>query len=285
MKIEFKDQIVKRKIGKKVLRMPESHQLPFYYSKFPLYDRALPRICKEVAKIDRHLTFVDVGANIGDTVSLITDEVQGSFLCIDGDKKYIPLLKMNTAKIKGSKICIEECYCSEDKNTEGFKIERYEGTAKLTMSQEKETQKPPEFKSLDEIIDKYKLFQKSNILKIDTDGFEISVLKGGKIFLNSAAPIIYFEFVPELYLNNKQDPMYIFELLKEKGYKEALFYDNFGLPIEIVKITKERRIKELIDSIDDNQLYYYDILTWHNSDRKKYKEIIKNELMVSKNEV
>lgn len=284
-KIE-EDPIVKKTIGKINLFMRESHKLPLYYSTYPFYDRALPRICKKINKIDKKLVLIDVGANIGDTVSLIANETHGSFLCIEGDNEYLDLLKMNAVNIKNSQIFIEESYCSEShiKNN-NFKIERFNGTSKLTIAGEEEIQKNASFKNLDNIISQHTAFQNANVLKIDTDGFEINVLKGGENFLNNALPIIYFEFVPELYLNNNQNPMFIPNFLRKKGYHSALFYDNFGVPIEIVDMADEKRIKELVSLIDNDKIYYYDILTWHHSKHKKYEKIFNNELKINKNEV
>jgi FkbM family methyltransferase len=278
-------KIVEKKIGNKILQMPDIHKLPDYYSTFPLYDRALPRVCKQIEQVDGYLSVVDIGANIGDTVSLITDEVQGAFLCVDGDEEYLPFLKENTARIKGSQITIEESYCSAGEKGKNFKVERFDGTAKLTISEQASVKNSPRFKTLDEIISRNSLFETANVLKIDTDGFEISVLEGAERYLQNAKPVIYFEFVPQLYKNNGHDPLYIFNLLRQKGYREALFYDNFGVPIGFVKLNDKKRIEELISFIDDNKIFYYDILTWHHSKRRKYKKRFASELMVVKNEV
>lgn len=274
------DPIVERKIGKKFLQMRESHKLPIYLNEFPFYDRALPRICKEINTVDGYLKVVDVGANIGDTVSLITDEVQGSFLCVEGDAEYLPLLKINTGRVRKSEIFIEEAYCSENSSytCRQYEINRVDGTAFLSLAKENKSQADTKFKALDDIIKKQSVFKDSNLLKIDTDGFEINVLTGGEEFLKDAKPTIYFEFFPEFYLNNNQDPMFIFELLNKNGYAEALFYDNFGLPMEIVYTSDQKRISELINLIDKNKIFYYDILTCHSSKWEKYKEIFYGEL-------
>ncbi len=274
--ITEKDPIVEKKIGNKLLQMKESHKLPLYFAEFPFYDRALPRICKELKKIDGYLSVIDIGANIGDTVSLITDEVQGSFLCVDGDKEYIPFLKNNTGKIKESKIVIEESYCGESNAQDGkLEIRRENGTARLEWKNEK--QDDIKLKSLDKIVEKQELFKKANLLKIDTDGFEISVLKSGELFIKDAQPVIYFEFDPEFYLINNPDPLVVFDLLYEWGYYEALFYDNFGVPIKILNISDKKEIKNLMDLIDKKNIYYFDVLICHHSKRKLYNEIFNNE--------
>jgi FkbM family methyltransferase len=278
------DPIVDKKIGKKYLQMRLSHKLPYYYNEFPFYDRALPRICTKLNEIDGFLTVIDVGANIGDTISLITDEVQGSFLCIEGDKEFLPFLKKNAARIRSSEIIIEESYCSEDdKKDETYRLERYYGTAYMVPTKENKGLIKHQFKSLDRILDNHELFKKANLIKIDTDGFEINVLNGCRGMLKKALPSLYLEFFPEFYRNNGQDPMLIFKFLHEHGYEEALMYDNFGLPMEIINTADEKKIKEMIALIDNKKIYYYDILTCHHSKIEKYKEIFSNELKVGVN--
>lgn len=275
------DPIVTKKIGNKFLKMRKSHKLPLYYDNFPFYDRALPRVCKKLFEIDGYLTVIDVGANIGDTVSLITDEVCGSFLCVEGDKDYVPLLEMNMDNIKNSQICIVKDYCSNENEYDSrFAIERLDGTAKLVINGD--NRNSIHFKRLDDIIKQYSIFKSANMLKIDTDGFEISVLKSGENFISESKPMIYFEFVPELYIDNNHDPMFVFEFLSKKGYEEVLFYDNFGISIGIVNVSDRQSIEELISRIDNTTVYYYDILAWHNSKYKKYESIFRNELEIAK---
>lgn len=273
------DLIVEKQIGKNFLQMRESHRLPFYLSEFHFYDRALPRICKEVNIVDGYLKVVDVGANIGDTVSLIADEVRGSFLCVEGDDEYLPFLKINTNKIKESNIFIEESYCTDsDIKNKKIKIRRENGTARLEEVSAIDSSSNIRAKTLNDIIKDHVLFRDANLLKIDTDGFEINVLKGGEEFLQNAKPIIYFEFDPEFYLINNDDPLFVFDFLHKNGYYEALFYDNFGIPVKILDISNKGEIIKLVDSIDKKNIYYFDVLVFHDSKKEKYKPIFESEL-------
>jgi len=274
-----KDPIVRRRVGKKELRMRASHMLPFYYRQFSFYDRALQRICEKINDADGYLKFIDIGANIGDTVSLITDKVNGSFLCVEGDNEYLPLLKKNLSKIKDSKIFIEESYCSDGDRDSNLMVERIDGTAKITSGKENDEMLKEKFTTLDDIIKKRPLFNKANVLKIDTDGFEISILKGGKKFIRAAKPVLFFEFTPELYIKNNQDPLFVFDFLNRNDYPIALIYDNFGRPLEIVNTADKKRIKELMELIDNNKIYYYDVLAYHHSKENKYGKLFERELL------
>ncbi len=274
------DPEIKVKIGNNSLYINLSHQLPIYYYKYPNYDRALPRIGREIKKIDNRLFFVDIGANIGDTVSLITDAVQGDFLCIEGDQKSLSILEKNIKQLpKENNVQIEKCFCG-DNVEDMLSTTREGGTTKIVVDVCNNTsvsEQNIKIKYLDKIIEEHHSFRNSNLLKIDTDGFEINVLGSGKSFIKEAKPLLYFEFIPELYIQNNQNPNTIWKLLREYGYKEALFYDNFGKAIEIINIHNQDKIDELVSKIDNVNLHYYDVLTYHNEEFK-YSEILKNEL-------
>ncbi len=273
------DPIVEKRVGKKLLKMRESHMLPFYMENNPFYDRALPYICEEISKLEGTLKVVDIGANIGDSVALITDRVKGSFLCIEGDPDFLPILKENVKKFKDIKVEIEESFCAaRDERESSVTIDRSNGTAKIVQGGEKEKD-VSSLKKLDTIIKEHLIFGKANVLKIDTDGYELNVLRGGQNLLRHAKPTIYFEFTPILYEQKGQNPLDIFELLKKCGYEKALIYDNFGRPMGIVNTKDVKRLKELIARIDNQNIYYYDVLTFHSTKDERYRTFFANLLI------
>jgi FkbM family methyltransferase len=272
---KFIDPEVAVYIGQNKLKMLLSQKTPFFYAKYGTYDRALPRICEMLAEIDKKLILIDVGANIGDTASLVSEKVNnGSIFCIEGDKKYLNFLKQNISMIKNNNIFIEQNFCIDNLENNQLIIEAKNGTAHLSFSGES---KLKNIDTLDNMIDRNKIFMDANLLKIDTDGFEITVLKGSKKILRNVHPAIFFEFTPEAYIENKQDPIDLINLLYLFGYNKSLFYDNFGNPIGIYDLENKREIIKLIEKIDNNRIFYYDILCIHRDDENKYYSILNKE--------
>jgi len=272
----FKDPVVKVYVGDTKLEMFLSQKTPQFYASFETYDRALPRICEAVQKIDGCLAVIDIGANIGDTASLIAEKVCGaSILCIEGNDKYLPFLYRNTKTIKNNNIIVEPFFCVDIIDNNQFNVESRNGTAHLSLSN---TGTLENVDTLDNIIGRNKDFKETNLLKIDTDGFEMMVINGGKNLLKEKHPMVFFEFTPEVYIANGQNPMDLIEILKSFGYNQALFYDNFGVPVEICEFNDDLRIKKMIDKIDKNKIYYYDILCIHTKDESKYFSVLEKEL-------
>ena len=277
------DPEIKVKIGERFLFINLAHKLPIYYYKYSNYDRALPRISKKLKEIDKQLCVIDIGANIGDTIFFITNVAKGSFLCVEGNKNFLPILEKNIKHAANiNHIKIEQCYCGDDTNNE-FSITQNNGTAKIIKENKSNTNGKSAtkimIKKLDDIINDHMEFAHSNLLKIDTDGYEIEVLKSGVNFIKTTRPLIYFEFTPSLYLNNKQNPDDIWQILKTHGYEKALFYNNFGEALGLIDIRDKDKINQMVDKIDEKNIYYFDILTCHNSD-DKYFEILKSELNI-----
>jgi FkbM family methyltransferase len=273
--LRFIDPAVNVYVGSNKLKMLFSQKTPYYYATFSTYDRALPRICEMVQKIDIKLIIIDLGANIGDTASLISEKVDGaSILCIEGDKKFLPFLYENSLSIKNNTVFIEPKYCVDTLDNNKFNVENENGTAHLFISENNTIEN---INTLDNIVNENLIFKNTNILKIDTDGFEITVLNGAKGLLKQKHPIIFFEFTPEAYISNNQNPMDLIKLLNSFGYEKALFYDNFGIAEGIYNLSDNNMIERKIDKIDKKNIHYYDILCVHKTDEERYMNILRCE--------
>lgn len=251
--------------GEVRLNLHFSHNLPLYYSKYKLYDRLLPELCVYLKNHEGKMKLIDIGANIGDTAALVNSVCSGEMLCIEGDDEFIPLLECNIKNLEDSTVTVVKSFCS-DNNTENenYVVNNSFGTAHLTRVES--AKKFISLKTLDTILDEYSEFNDSNILKIDTDGFEPRVLNGGKNYLAEARPLVYFEFTPQISpsavvnLSPEEDS---FSILSSLGYERALFFDNFGNICREVLTSDGASINDLVSKIDLKKIYYYDILCCH----------------------
>ena len=169
-----------------------------------------------------------------------------------------------------------DCFLSDEYSDDGYEIRYRSGTASLVKDQNQHNKKTF---TLDEVVSKEKF--EPNILKIDTDGFDFKVLRGSKNTLKEYKPVIFFEWWSEYLVKNEEEPISIFKLLYEMGYKEGLLFDNYGTPILVIE-TKDTMNLELLEQYSRNrekQICHYDVLLFHESDilcvndflRKMYK--------------
>jgi FkbM family methyltransferase len=278
--LKFSDPIVYVYEGKTKLRMRLSHTNVLCYALFPMYDKALPRISVNIQEIAGKLIVIDVGANIGDTATLISEKVNGaSILCVEGNEKVLEFLNYNIKFIRNNSITIEPRFCTDFPSNTGFSVDMHYGTAKLVKDETSSIQGD----TLDNMVNRNSVFQDTNLLKIDTDGFEITVFNGAKKIIQQIQPIIYFEFNPHDYEKAGQDTFYLFDLLASAGYKKALFYTNCGIPLGIYDITDKQKMKELINNLAEIEngktiYYYYDILLIPENKYNIYHKIFQNEM-------
>lgn len=276
------DPLVNVKIRKQYMTMNLSHQLPMYIASHPYYDTALPRICTFVKEKLGNLTLIDVGANIGDTVSLVSQDVSGKFLCIEADKNYFSLLAKNTKNIENT-VCLN-IICSDGvvsrsdgKRESALSIIRSKGTAHIIQGNECNEKLMLHDSCIDEIIEDDTDFMECNVIKIDTDGYDYKVLRGSDKLLNRTQPVIYFELMPATLLENKEDPMSIFDYLERKGYRNVLFYDHVGIPVIKINIAEREYISQLINYISNKNLIF-DVLSFHDSMKEDFDLFYEKEM-------
>jgi FkbM family methyltransferase len=273
---KYYDPIITVSIGDaSKLQTKLSFKGTYYYARYHLYDRALPRICELVKNIDNELFLIDIGANIGDTAILVSEKVSGAYiLCIDGNRQFHHFLKQNTSQIKNNAIFYDFRFCSDSSKNNQFNIETKDGTACLSKNHAGTI----DAATLDDMIMDNPLFRRTNVLKIDTDGFEITVLGGAKNLLTEQHPVLYFEFTPDAYVKNEQDHMALIEILISYGYTRTLFYTNLGIPVGIFDIRNHAKIQEVILQIDNKNISYYDIFAISDKNYDKYSSIYSSEL-------
>ena len=275
--LKFRDPIITAKIGQNYLKVNLSHQLPIHMAANPHYDTALPRICLFIKDNLGHLTMIDVGANIGDTVSLVSQKVEGRFLCIEANETFFELLKENVRNINIVEdiICLH-LLCDENEGEGNASLISSHGSAHVSDDNLDSNKVFLKRKKIDDIINEYPNFKNCNIMKIDTDGYDYRVIRGSETLLKEMHPLIFFELSPEYLMKIGEDPMSIFDYLYKHGYREALFYDNFGVPILKISVTDKAYIGQLINYINKKGLYF-DLLLFHDSMKEAFDLFVTKE--------
>lgn len=284
MAILTQHSIVKVKIGNKYLFMNSSHNLPVLL-KSPYYDTALPRISLFISRNIGKLIMIDIGANIGDTVCLITDVVNGRFLCVEPDEGYFKLLKINTQNLENV-ICEKVLISTSDDNDAPIKIlNEVRGSAYLSNSTSLDLHWLTKHNNttlsttVDDLVNKYPEFSQTNLLKVDTDGYDIKVLKSAVSLLTKQKPIIFFEFSPWHLINvGGDDPLSWIEQSIQIGYSYALFYDWNGYPFMYMNLNETETLKQLISYAKRKPFFYYDILMFPDSKKDEFDKLYLQEV-------
>jgi len=265
------DPLVDIKIGNQHIKIPFSHALRENVLVYPELNFNLARVVKYAAEKADDVKVIDIGANVGDTVAYIRNFSNTPILCIDGDKKYLDILRGNIKQYKNIAVCHSIVGNETAEKKVELKSER--GTAFIVEGNTK-----IKVKTLEDILQEYPEFKNSKILKLDTDGYDTFILKGSKKYLEKNKPILFFEFDPYLIKVN-DDPFTITEFLKECGYRYLMFYMSNGDFLLSCDIFQESIIKELIHYFSGrNILLYTDICAYSENDKEIFEFTVAEEI-------
>ena len=237
--IPFINPEIKYKLAGFNIHLPFSHNLPINKKIFPSYDENIGRLASMVKEKYNDLRMIDIGANVGDTASIVKSKVDIPILCIEGEKEFIPLLQKNTHNFQN--VFVEKSFVGDKEFVQGNYVYS-RGSCRIV---EGVGQYEIHLRTLEQIVTEYPEFKKSKLLKIDTDGFDCRIIKKEINLLSEMKPVIFFEYDP--YLN--KDDIKVFNSLMEAGYTAVVFYENTGDYL----LTAELSNKDLITDIH----YYF----------------------------
>jgi FkbM family methyltransferase len=80
--------------------------------------------------------------------------------------------------------------------------------------------------SLDDYAARHDLFERVNVLKIDTQGTDLAVLHGAEVLLRESRPIVIVELIFTPLYEHQADPAEIISWLAGRGYRLAGFFDE-----------------------------------------------------------
>lgn len=253
----------------KKISIPVSHPLPLYSLIYHNYSTNLYRIAGYISKSYPSSIFIDVGANIGDSVVLIRKACENKIYCVEGNTEYLKLLRENSNKYKN--ISIVNKFLGE-KDEEIFAVLNNNlGTGSINISGK---DKKLKLKCLDSV---FQNIQNIKLLKIDTDGFDSKIIRGGKKMIRSNKPLIFFEFDDNILKINNEKGIGLINFLIDNKYKYYIIYDNFGNYISSLTLGEYISSKKYLRLFDFNKYTYFDILSLHKDEKELFLEIDKNE--------
>jgi FkbM family methyltransferase len=261
------DPICSLPIHGRSLKLPLSHLLPDFLRLHPFYDQLPQRISTFIHQKQGHLSCIDVGANIGDTIAAFYTKDTDTFLAIEPNPKFNKLLAENWGWNKN--IIVVSDICSSGSSESTYAIQEKEGTASVLQT---ENGLKMRRRSLDEIVNDHPSMANANVLKIDTDGHDFEVITGANRLLSRNLPVVLFECQP-FENTNYEDANYVEDCLnalnsfKEMGYNYFLVYDNFGHLMGRYSLSDLSPFKNLLFfQLTRPFLYQFDILVMKDDD-------------------
>ncbi|TVZ53382.1 FkbM family methyltransferase [Dokdonia sp. Hel_I_53] len=168
-------------------------------------------------------TFLDIGSNVG-LFSLVASKAvgdRGSVIAFEPNPETYRRLQENIDLNNFHNITTHNIGLSDRKNTLDFFISDTGFDAWNSFAPEPSKLQnviKVDVLSLDKFLEKFDK-EKIKLIKIDVEGWEKFVLKGGESFLNNYNPILIIEFGEENTLNANYHVQELFGILESYGYK------------------------------------------------------------------
>ena len=257
------DPLVTYQLGGTQLLLPLSHNLPIYRQLYPDYSAQAARIAGHVHGKYPTLTFVDIGANVGDTVALVRELAHFPILSIEGNDKFFELLQANMAHLQD--VYLEHVFVGHVTGVVKGTIALQSGTSHLV--EDKAGGTLVQTKTLSDILSTQPVFAHSKMIKLDTDGLDCRILNSELELLSRLRPVILFEYDPHYFVQHGDDGLATFANLRQIGYRTALVYENTGEYLLAANLDNSSLLQDL------DQFYsgrggkrYCDICAFHTDD-------------------
>jgi len=267
----------KMRVGDFELIIDQTHNLPYILDAYPDYGANLIRLARKISTKYKNLKIFDVGANIGDTIAmLLSDNPDYMIIGIEGDDHYFKLLSKNVGEHPN--VILHKKFLGDTHGISYKETKRMGGTLRLKNG-DTSNKKTTEFTTLDEFITGHPDYKSVKLLKIDTDGYDNQIIRGGEAYLAEAKPVIYFEYDKTFLSANGENGMDIFAFLKKHDYTDVIFFDNYGRFLLSTTINDEKLMRQLDRYIDERNgaFAYYDIVVFHRSDSDIARSFIADE--------
>lgn len=266
------------KVGNFDLTLPTTNPLIITYTEQKDFASEIGRLVNYVYNKYASLTFLDVGANTGDTVAIVKSTKDIPVISIEGDKFSFSYLQRNTSQFK--QVRLFNNFLGEKDDT--IEVDMQKAGWNNTIVPTAGGGKKIEMVTLDSLLNtnfSASEVQSIKFLKIDTEGFDTIIMRGAWKYIQETKPVIYFEYNRDNMYAIKEDGLATIWQLEKLGYKTILFFDDRGRFILSTELADKAIVQHLNDYADGKNglIYYYNICLIHEQDTDVARNAIQGE--------
>lgn len=221
--LRFGDRAVRHTVGDRTLCFPFSHNYPIDTVLEPRGSTNLSRIAGQANAAMPDFALIDVGANVGDTVAELRMVAHYPILAVEGDETYYGYLRRNVGDwpdVTTARALLGE----EEKEIRAQLVGNYGGSKQIASG----GGAGMTVRTLDALLYDYPDFRRACMLKIDTDGYDLKIIRGARQWLEESRPVIFFEYDPHHLQEQGDDGPSIFPFFRNLGYRDLLLFEGNG---------------------------------------------------------
>ena len=200
------------------LALPLAHELPRYRKQWPGYCDNLRRVAEGVTSRYGRVAAVDVGANIGDSVAIFAAAGVEQVLAVEPDDRFYELLVQNVGHIPG--VHTVKALLADVAGARRGELQSAGGTGHWRDGSDAPAVPAT---TIDLLLAEASLEDPVRLIKSDTDGFDLRIIRGAERTLQSG-PVLFFEYDPDMFADD-DGPAFL-HWLGDAGYSDLLVWDN-----------------------------------------------------------
>ncbi|WP_158785759.1 FkbM family methyltransferase [Granulicella sp. L46] len=234
LRVVGNDQAVVATVYGQSLAMPARHPLPATMALFPQYNRPFGLAAEAIvhsSTSNAHLAVIDVGANIGDTIAILEQScpARWHYLCIEPDPAIAEFCTANHAD--NDRVQVRQIFIGEDEGADVWLQDdgrANPSTKRQDIMDSQSQQRDGKLVRLDTASNCFATSYGTDLIKVDTEGYDFHVLRSGQNLLRTYQPALYFELFPKLLLEAMDSVEAGFNYLAGLGYRYFVFFTNRG---------------------------------------------------------
>lgn len=211
------------------------------------------------------LGVIDVGANFGDTAAVVKTAGDVPIFCIEGDPGVFRVLEQNMRQF-GNVVTrhlllgeqVEQLSVVFKKEGWNLTLVPQGGTSSTTIS----------LVTLDECTRELADLDRYRILKVDVEGFDCRVIRGGMRYIERVRPVILTEYNRENMDDIGEPGFDTLMRLRDAGYSRAVYFDQSGRMLLATSMDEVELMRDVHDYADGRNasIYYVDLCLFHADD-------------------
>ena len=272
----FRSRTATTPVGRYSIQIPAGNPLSTLYLRNPGYTGHLGRLAALLKNKYPGLVAIDIGANVGDTACILKSAADIPLLCIEGDDFTFGFLEKNIRQFRN--VTAHKMFLGEKTHTLAANVGKSGWNTTLTPDADGSAQKI-NIVSLDDFLAGRPDTPAIKLVKIDTEGFDCSIIRGAGKFIGQVHPVITFEYNRDNMAALGEKGLDTLAMLSGLGYSQVAVHDCDGRFFSAATLSNDESIRDLHDYADGRlgAIYYFDFTLFHESDSDMAREFVKAE--------
>jgi len=263
-------------LGGKVIKIHSGNPLCFAYQQHPQHNSAIGKVAALVKGRYPMAWAVDVGANVGDTLAIIKGKASLPVICVEGDVVCYELLQENARLF--NEVYLFKTFLADKPGESNMAVEKEGWNLTLSQAQPGSAGQKLRFETLDRLVHGLDKSPNIKLLKVDTEGYDLRIIKGAAGILQQDKPVLTFELNRET-IEPLGDPVGDFyDFLVSRGYHHFILSDPGGRLVGALGQNHKALFLDLYQySYLGQPIYYFDVWAFHQDDGDLFENFLTAE--------